>query len=84
MQYFLYLFSVKTGLKISFNNGLDRKGNISFCIKRKIFKDPKIGFFQTHAFDQKMQYFFYFFSVKIGLEIRFNNVLDRKQTFIFV
>ena len=25
----------------------------------------------------------YFFSVEIGLEIRFNNVLDRKETFFF-
>ena len=30
-----------------------------------------------------MQYFpFFLFSVKIRLEIRFNNVLDRKQTFL--
>jgi len=30
MQYFLYLFSVKIGLKISFNNGLDRKETFLF------------------------------------------------------
>ena len=36
----------------------------------------------THAFGQKMQFFSLFvFAAKIRLQIRFNNVLDRKETF---
>ena len=30
---------------------------------------------------KKFNFFLYYFSVKQGLEIRFNDVLDRKQTF---
>jgi len=55
--------------------------------KKKNFQRPQNRLFPKgliHAFDQKVQYFLYFFSVKIGLEIKFNNVLDRKETFIFV
>ena len=32
---------------------------------------------------KKCQFFHYLFSVKIKLEIRFKNVLDKKQTFFF-
>ena len=83
MQYFLYLFSVKIGLKISFNNGLDRKETFLFVEKEKFSKTQKSDFSKPMLLIKKCN-IFYFFSVKIGLEIRFNNVLDRKQTFIFV
>ena len=35
----------------------------------------------THAFGQKCNFFLYLFSVKIRLEIMFNNVLYRKEIF---
>ena len=35
----------------------------------------------THAFGQKRNFFLYLFLVKIRLEIMFNNVLYRKETF---
>ena len=35
----------------------------------------------THAFGQKMVLFSYLLSVKKGLEIRFNDVQDRKKPF---
>ena len=53
-------------------------------IKTKLFDSPKNRIFPkglTHAFAQKCQFFHDFFSVKIRLETRFNNVLDRKETF---
>ena len=57
-----------------------------FLYKKKNFQRPQNRLFPkglTHAFDQKVQYFLYFFSVKMGLEIRFNNVPDRKETFFW-
>ena len=56
-------------------------------MKTKIFDSPKNHIFPkelTHAFGHKMPILFIFlFSLKIRLEIRFNNVLDRKETFFF-
>ena len=54
-------------------------------IKKNLFQSPKNRIFPKglgHALGQKMHFFFHvLFSVKIRVEIRFNNVLDRKQTF---
>ena len=47
-----------------------------------MFQGPKTRTFPkglTHAFGKKMQFFYFLFSVKITLEIRFHNVLDRKK-----
>ena len=47
-----------------------------------MFQGPKTRTFPkglTHAFGKKMQLFYFLFSVKITLEIRFHNVLDRKK-----
>ena len=56
-----------------------------FDYKNNIFQGLKNGIFPlglTHAFGQKMQSFILdLFSVKTGLEIRFNDVLHRKETF---
>ena len=55
-----------------------------FGLKNSIFQSPKKAHFLkglTHGFGKKMPFFFYLFSVKIRLEKRFNNVLDRKQGF---
>ena len=43
--FFLDLFSVKKGLEIRFNDVLDRKETF-LTIKRKVFKVPKMAFFQ--------------------------------------
>ena len=48
-------------------------------VKKKKFLSLKNRIFPkglTHAFGEKMQFFYYSFSTKIRLEIRFNNVLD--------
>ena len=84
-NFFHYLFSPKIRLEIAFNYILDRKGSF-VDYKNKMFQSPRNPIFPnglTHAFGQKIQFFFQFlFSVKIRLEIRFNNVLDRKKTFV--
>ena len=57
--FFLYLFSVKKGLEITFNNVLDRKQTF-FDHKNKIFQRLKNRIFPkglTHAFGQKMTNF---------------------------
>ena len=80
---FINLFLVKIRLEIMFNNVLDRKETF-FGHKNSIFQSPKNGIFPkglTHAFGQKMHFLINLFSVKIRLEIMFNNVLDRKETF---
>ena len=77
-------FRVKKGLEIRFNDGLDRK-ETCFDYKNKIFKRLKNGIFPkglTHAFGQKMDFFFWIcFWSKKGLEIRFKDVLDRTESF---
>ena len=71
-------------MELRCNNVLDRKV-FSDCKKKKFLKSQKSHFSTknelTHAFGEKMQFFHYFFSAKIRLKTRFNNVLDRKETF---
>ena len=55
-----------------------------FGPKKVIFQSPKNRIFPkglTHAFGQKMYFCLELFSDKIRLEIMFNNVLERKETF---
>ena len=56
-------------------------------MKTKIFQRLKNGICPkglTHAFGQKMQFFFHYsFSLKIRVEERVNNVLKRKKTFFW-
>ena len=78
-QFFLSLFLVKTRQEIRFNNFLDTKEPF-FDYKRKISESPKNRIFPkrlTHGFGQ----YLYLVLVKTTLEIRFNNVVDRKETF---
>ena len=80
-NFFLYLFSVKIRLEIRFNNVLDRKKTF-LAIKNSIFQSPKKLRFSkgvTHAFGQKF-FSLVRFSVKIKLEMMFNNVLYRNET----
>ena len=84
MQFFsLFVFAAKIRLQIRFNNVLDRKETFFDC-KKDIFQNLKNCIFPkglTHAFGQKCQFFYFLFSLKIRLEIRFKNVPDRKETF---
>ena len=57
--------------------------NVFLTIKTKTFESPKNGIFPkglTRATDQKIPIFSLLFLVKTRLEIRFNNVLDGKET----
>ena len=70
--------------KIRFNNVQDTKEPI-FDYKRKISESPKNRIFLkglTHAFGQKCQFFLYVALVTTRLELRFNNVLERKENFL--
>ena len=87
--FFHYLFSLKVRLELGVNNVRDRKTTF-FDYKNKIFHSLKNCLFAkglTHVFGKintmikKWNFFLYLFSVKKGLEIRLNDVLDRKQTF---
>ena len=63
---------------------MERKKKPFFTIRTKILDGPQNCIFPkglTHAFGKKMPFFHYLFSLKRGLEPRFNNVLDRKETF---
>ena len=76
------MFSVKKGLEIRFNDVLDRKQTF-LTIRRKFFS-PKNGIFPkglTYAFGQKWFFFSLFVFGEKGLEIRFDDVLVRKETF---
>ena len=82
-QCFLYLVLVKTTLEIRLNNVLDRKETF-LGYKNKIFQSPKNRIFPkglTHAFGKKMPIFSFLVLVKTGVEIRVNNVLDRREFF---
>ena len=82
-QCFLYLVLVETTLEIRLNNVLDRKETF-LGYKNKIFQSPKNRIFPkglTHAFGKKMPILSFLVLVKTGVEIRVNNVLDRREFF---
>ena len=83
-NFFLYLFSLKIRLEIMFNNVLDRKETFFDHKNFILSKSQKSHFFKgvNPCFWSKTVIFFlYLFSLKIRLQIMFNNVLDRKETF---
>ena len=61
------------------NKVCDRKQTF-FDYKDNFFQSPKNRIFQK-GLTNALIFFLYLFSVKKGVEIRFNNVLDRKETF---
>ena len=82
-QFSLFLVLVKTRQELRFNNVLERKETF-LSIKTKFFKVPKMVFLQRGSpmlLVKKCQFFLYLLLVKTRLEIRFNSVLDRKETF---
>ena len=84
MEFFSLVVFSKKGLEIRLNDVLDRKKNLFMTRKTKFFNVSKIAFFQRGfkpAFSQKMHFFLQLFLVNKGLEIRLNDVLDRKRTF---
>ena len=78
------LFSVQRELEIRFNDVLDKK-EAFFDYKNNTFSKSQKWHFSkgvNPCFWSKNAIFFLdLFSVKKGLEIRFNDVLDRKETF---
>ena len=81
---FLYLFSVKIRLEIRFNNVLDRKKKNLFSHKNSIFQSPKKLHFSKGVnprfWSKNVMFSLVRFSVKIKLEMMFNNVLYRNET----
>ena len=81
--FFLELFSVKVRLEIMFNNVLERKETFFGHKKFNLLKSQKSHFSKgvNPRFWSKNVFSLELFSVKITLEIMFNNVLERKETF---
>ena len=62
---------------------LEIEKKLFLSIKTKFFKVPKMVFLQRGSpmlLVKKCHFFLYLFLVKTRLEIRFNSVLDRKET----
>ena len=79
------LFLVEIRLAIIFNNVLDRKETF-FGRKKFNFSKPQKSHFSkgvNPSFNPKL-HFVNLFLVEIRLEIMFNNVLDRKETFLAI
>ena len=67
-----------------FNNVLDRKETFFGHKKIPSLKVPKIAFSQRGKLMllvKECNFFLYLFSLKITLQIMFNNVVDTKETF---
>ena len=82
-NFFLYLFSLKIRLEVMFSNVLDRKETFFGHKNFNLSKSQKSHFFKgvNPCFWSKNVFFLFLFLVKIRLQIMFNNVLDRKETF---
>jgi len=83
-QFFHYLSSLKIRLEIRFNNVLKQKEPFFDYKNNNFWKSQKSHFSKgvNPCFWSKNAIFFlYLVLVKTRLEIRFNNVLDRKETF---
>ena len=79
------MFSVKKGVEIRFNDVLDRKEtffdrkNANFLASQKWHFCKGVNpYFWVNT---DIFFFNFFFSVKKGVEIKVNDVLDTKQTF---
>ena len=79
---FHYLFSLKIGLEIRFNNIMNRKETF-LNYKNKIFTMYQKWHFSKGVnpcfWSKNAIFFHYLFSLKIRLELRVNYVLDRKK-----
>ena len=79
-----FLFFLKIRLEIMFNNILDRKETFFGHKNFNLSKTQKSHFskrVQPMLLVKDCNFFLFWFSVKIRLEIMFNNVVDRKETF---
>ena len=82
--FFLNLFLVEIRVEIMFNNVLERKETFFGHKKSNLSKSQKSHFSKgvnPCFWSKNWNFFLYLFSVKKGLEIRLNDVLDRKQIF---
>ena len=83
-SFFLQFFSVKIRLEIMFNNVLEWKETFFGHKKFNLSKSQKSHFSKgvnPCFWSKNVVFFLELFSVKIRLEIMFNNVLERKETF---
>ena len=82
---FLELFSVKIRPEIMLNSVRDRKETFFLALKKLIFQRPKKSHFSKGVnpcfWSKNVVFFLELFSVKIRLEIMFNNVLETKEIF---
>ena len=83
-NFFLYLFSDKKEHDIRFNNVLNRKETF-FDYKNNNFSTSQKWYSSKPTLLVKKfnSFHYYFFSLKIRLEVRVNNVLDRKKNFFW-
>ena len=79
---FHYLFSLKIGLEIRFNNIMNRKETF-LNYKNKIFTTSQKWHFSKGVnpcfWSKNAIFFHYLLSLKIRLKLRVNNVLDGKK-----
>ena len=83
MYFFLELFSVKIRLEIMLNYVIDGKETFFSHKKFNLSKSKKSHFSKgvnTCFWSKNVVFCLELFSVKIRLEIMFNNVLERKET----
>ena len=83
-NFFRYLFSLKVRLEIMFNNVLERKESCFGHKKFSLSKTQKSHFSKgvnPCFWSKNCNFFRYLFSLKVRLEIMFNNVLERKESF---
>ena len=87
MQFFFIVFGQK-GVEIRFNDVLDRKETFfDYKNKKNFLASQKWHFCKgvnPYFWVNNDIFFFNFFSVKKGVEITFNDVLDTKQTFFWL
>ena len=63
-----------------------REKKLFLIIKSKIVETPQNRIFKRVNpcfWSESSNFFIFLFSLKIRLEIRYNNVLDRKETFFY-
>ena len=83
MQLFLFVFGHK-GVEIRFNDVLDRKETFFDYKNKNFLTSQKCNFcngVNPYFWVNNDIFFFNIFSVKKGVEIRFNDVLDTKKIF---
>ena len=85
-QIFLYLDLVEIRLEMMLNKLCREKRNFFWTIKKTFLQSPKFHFSKEVnqcPWSRNAIFCIFLFSVKIKLDIRLNDALDRKETFFF-